>query len=64
MKDHRNNCMKMMNITEEEVEEFSKLYVNNDEKDDDYWIKVGEMLKESYEVDALIKQAREEYKDK
>ncbi len=56
--------MKMMNITEEEVEEFSRQYVNNDEKDDDYWIKVGEMLKESYEVDALIKQAREEYKDK
>lgn len=64
MKDHRNNCMKMMNITEEEVEEFRKQYVNNDEKDDDYWIKVGEMLKESYEVDALIKQAREDYKDK
>ncbi|MBQ7533277.1 MAG: hypothetical protein IJT45_06230 [Bacteroidales bacterium] len=64
MKDHRNNCMKMMNITEEEVEEFIRQYVNNDEKDDDYWIKVGEMLKESYEVDALIKQAREEYKDK
>lgn len=64
MKDHRNNCMKMMNITEEEVEEFSRQYVNNDEKDDDYWIKVGEMLKESYEVDALIKQAREDYKDK
>ncbi len=64
MKDHRNNCMKMMNITEEEVEEFSRQYVNNDEKDDDYWINVGEMLKESYEVDALIKQAREDYKDK
>lgn len=64
MKDHRNNCMKMMNITEEEVEEFSRRYVNNDEKDDDYWIEVGEMLKESYEVDALIKQAREDYKDK
>lgn len=64
MKDHRNNCMKMMNITEEEVEEFSRQYVNNDEKDDDYWIKVGEMLKESYKVDALIKQTREDYKDK
>jgi hypothetical protein len=55
--------MKMMNITEEEVEEFSKQYDNGDEKGDDYWIKVGEMLKESYEVDALIKQARDKYQD-
>lgn len=44
----------------EEVEEFSKLYVNNDEKDTDYWIGIGEMIKESYKVDALIKQARED----
>lgn len=64
MKDHRNNCMKMMNITEEEVEEFSKQYVNNDEKNDDYWNKINEMLNEYYKVDALIKQAREDYKDK
>lgn len=64
MKDHRNNCMKMMNITEEEVEDFSKQYVNNYEKNDDYWNKINEMLNEYYEVEALIKQAREDYKDK
>lgn len=56
--------MKIMNITEKEVEDFSKQYVNNDEKNDDYWNKINEMLNEYYEVEALIKQAREDYKDK
>ena len=64
MKEHRNKCMKIMNITEKEVEDFSKQYVNNDEKNDDYWNKINEMLNEYYEVEALIKQAREDYKDK
>lgn len=52
----------MMNITEKEVEDFSKQYVNNDEKNDDYWNKINEMLNEYYEVEALIKQAREDYR--
>ena len=57
----RNNCVKMMKLTEEEIQEFSKqreVAESEDNSDTNF----EELMQEMYEAQDLLKEARAKYK--
>lgn len=63
MQNIRNRCMRMMKVSEEDLEEFSRQRTK-DEDESEVHIDRLQMLNEMYEADKIISQAKEKLADK
>ena len=57
----RDNCVKIMKLTEDEIREFSELREVSDDNNNSYNL-VGDMMQEMYEAEEVLKEARAKYK--
>jgi hypothetical protein len=59
LKSTRDLCMKMMKVSEDEMKEFSNQRVVNEDHREDYGISNEQLMKEMFEEEEILKQARE-----
>ena len=59
LKSTRDLCMKMMKVSEDEMKEFSNQRVVNEDHGEDYGISNEQLMKEMFEEEEILKQARE-----
>ena len=59
LKSTRDLCMKMMKVSEDEIKEFSNQRVVNEDYREDYGISNEQLMKEMFEEEEILKQARE-----
>lgn len=59
LKSTRDLCMKMMKVSEDEMKEFSNQRVVNEDHREDYGISNEQLMKELFEEEEILKQARE-----
>ncbi|MBR6465350.1 MAG: hypothetical protein IKS82_02830 [Bacteroidales bacterium] len=60
LSEFRDNCVKIMKLTEDEIREFSDLREVSDDNSNSYNL-VDEMMQEMYEAENMLKEAREKY---
>ena len=60
LSEFRDNCVKIMKLTDEEIREFSELREVSDDNNNSYNL-VDEMMQEMYEAENMLKEAREKY---
>lgn len=61
LKSSRDLCMKMMKVSEDEMKEFSNQRLVNEDHSEDYGISNEQMMKEMFEEEVILKQAREKF---
>ncbi|MBR5399467.1 MAG: hypothetical protein IK103_06695 [Bacteroidales bacterium] len=61
LSEFRDNCVKIMKLTDEEIREFSELREVSDDNNNSYYL-VDEMMQEMYEAEDMLKEAREKFK--
>ena len=61
LSEFRDNCVKIMKLTDEEIREFSELREVSDDNNNSYNL-VDEMMQEMYEAEDMLKEAREKFK--
>ena len=59
LKSTRDLCMKMMKVSEDEMKEFSNQRIVNEDHGEDYGISNEQLMKEMFEEEEILKQARE-----
>ncbi|MCR5659482.1 MAG: hypothetical protein K6G25_09185, partial [Bacteroidales bacterium] len=59
LKSTRDLCMKMMKVSEDEMKEFSNQRIVNEDHGEDYGISNEQLIKEMFEEEEILKQARE-----
>ena len=59
LKSTRDLCMKMMKVSEDEMKEFSNQRIVNEDYGEDYGISNEQLLKEMFEEEEILQQARE-----
>ena len=61
LKNARDLCMKMMKVSEDEIKEFSNQRVVNEDHREDYGISNEQLMKELFEEEEILKQAKEKF---
>ena len=61
LSEYRDNCVRMMKLTEKEIQEFSQQR-EVAASDDSSYNGVDEMMQEMYEAEDVLKEAREKYR--